>query len=573
VSLDINIMSGGAAGQGVQSVGFILGKTFSRGGYYVFADQHYESRIRGGHNFFRIRAKDTPVNAIAETVDILIALNEESIYLHEKELSDKGIIVFDDSRLGDRPRSPRMRAVPLVKLAEEQGGNRIMSNTVAVGAALGLVEYDFDILASVLKEHFGETPLGEANVKAARAGYDYVMHNFPGASPFGIKRLSQMRRLLITGNDAISMGAIAAGCKFLAAYPMTPTTPILEFLAAQQKNYPLVVIHSEDEIAAINMAIGAAYTGVRAMTATSGSGFCLMTEGLSLAGMTETPVVIVEGQRPGPATGLPTHTEQGDLEFMVHAAHGEFPRAVLAPSSAADAFWLTIKAFNLAEIYQIPVIILADEHLGSSFWSVEPFDLSQVTIDRGDLFQPHSEEETRDYQRHRFTPSGISPRAFPGKSQALVVTDADEHDEMGHLNEDAGIRQQMVEKRQHKMEGLRSEIAPPEKLGPETADLTLVGWGSTRGALQEAMASLSKEGRSVNLIHFTELWPFPPAAARILGQCRRTVLVESNYTGQLGHLIRAETGVNIEIRIVKYDGRPLTPAYISRRVKEEVAWA
>jgi len=306
-------MVGGEAGQGVQSVGFVLAKAFARGGYHVFADQDYESRIRGGHNFFRIRVKDSRVGAIAEPVNILLALNKESIDRHGKELAERGVVVFDKEQVKDIGGNGNLFGVPLDRLAEEKVGNRLMANTVALGAALGLVGYDFEILAKVLREHFGGGEIGEGNVKAAKAGYEYAQENFRGDFSYHLSAIGDAKRILLNGNESIALGAIAAGCKFVAAYPMTPATSIMEYMSAKAKDLELVVVQPEDEIAAINMIIGAGYAGVRAMTATSGGGFCLMVEGLGLAGMTETPIVVVEGQRPGPAIGLPTRTEQGDL--------------------------------------------------------------------------------------------------------------------------------------------------------------------------------------------------------------------------------------------------------------------
>ncbi len=567
---DVNFMVGGEAGQGVQSVGFILAKAFARGGFHVFADQDYESRVRGGHNFFRVRVKDSRVSAITEPVDMLIAFNKESIDLHRASLTKRGIIVFDGEKIRDIGGDSHLFAVPLTRLAEERAGNKIMANTVAVGAALGLVEYDFEILEQVLLGRFGRGEVGENNVKAARAGYEYVQENFNGAFDCRLSPISNVKRMLLTGNDAIALGAIAAGCKFMAAYPMTPASSIMEYMAAKARDVDLVMVHAEDEISAMNMTIGAAYAGVRAMTATSGGGFCLMVEGLGLAGITETPVVVVDGQRPGPAIGLPTRTEQSDLEFVLYASHGEFPRAVLAPATIEDAFWLTIKAFNLAEKYQLPVIILTDQHLASSYTTVDLFDISKVTIDRGLLFAEEGASKPGKYRRHEITESGISPRAFPGRKDVLVVTDADEHNEEGHLIEDAETRTRMMQKRMRKLFSLKQEISPPPLYGPKKAGTLLIGWGSTYGAIRETVDILHKEGTSVNLFHLNELWPFPnKAVADALDNAQHSYIIENNATGQLSHLIQAETGRKGSGKILKYDGRPFTPAYIAQEVRKE----
>lgn len=566
---DINFMIGGEAGQGVQSVGFVLAKAFARGGYHVFADQDYESRVRGGHNFFRVRVRDARVGAIAEIVDMLLALNKESIDLHRKEVSKKGVIVFDE-KVKDVSGNGNLFGVPLDKLAEEKAGNRLMANTVALGAALGLVGYDLEILDKVLREHFGAGGVGEGNIKAARAGYEYTQQNFRRDFDYRLSPMSDTKRMLLTGNDAIALGAIAAGCKFVSAYPMTPASSIMEYMAAKARDLGLVVVQPEDEIAAINMIIGASYAGVRGMTATSGSGFCLMVEGLGLAGMTETPIVVIEAQRPGPAIGLPTRTEQADLEFVLHAHHGEFPRAVLAPDTIENAFWLTVKAFNLAEKYQLPVILLTDQHLSSSYATVDRFNISKVTIDRGLLFSTEEGDELTEYKRHKITKSGISPRAFPGQGEALVVTDADEHNEKGHPIEDAETRTQMMQKRLRKLFGLKKEIAPPQQYGQKKAKTTLIGWGSTYGAIREAVDILRKEKVSVSLLHLNEMWPFPAeAVANALDNTQNSYVIENNAAGQLAHLIRAEVGKKVSGIILKYDGRPFTPAYIVREVRKE----
>jgi 2-oxoglutarate ferredoxin oxidoreductase subunit alpha len=567
--INLNFMVGGEAGQGVQSVGFLLAKVFARGGYHIFADQDYESRVRGGHNFFRVRVSDGKVDAIAEDVDILIALNMDSIELHQPNMVTQGIIIFDGEKIkGVSGDNGSLLGIPLEKLAEEKAGDKLMINTVALGAALSVVNYDLNMLNTVLVDRFGKGKVGDRNIAAAKAGYDYVQSEHKGKFR-KIKPLSEAKRMLLTGNEAISLGAIAAGCKFMAAYPMTPASSIMEYMAAKSKDLDLVMVHAEDEIAAINMAIGAAYAGVRAMTATSGSGLCLMVEGMGLAGITETPVVIIDGQRPGPAVGLPTRTEQGDLQFVLHAHHGDFPRAVLAPATIEDAFWVTVNAFNWAEKYQLPVIILTDQHLASSHATVDQLDLSQVTIDRGMLFS-EKEEAPLEYMRHRVTRSGISPRAFPGLGEALVVTDCDEHDEEGHLTEDAGERTAQVQKRLRKLIPLEKEIGTPQKYGPKKAETTLISWGSTYGAIHEAVDGLHKDDASVNMLHLNELWPFPAkAVADAVSKARNSYVIENNATGQLARLIKTETGYDVSGRILKYDGRPFTPAYIAQAVKKE----
>jgi 2-oxoglutarate ferredoxin oxidoreductase subunit alpha len=569
---EFNIMVGGEAGQGVQSVGAIIAKVLARGGYHVFADQDYESRVRGGHNFFRIRASTREIKAVAEELDLLVALNRETIDIHRNEIKSDGLIIHDGASTRARISKSKGLDVPLVKLAQDTAGNRLMANTVAVGAIFGLLNYNFEILDSILNKEFtnhGQKTVDD-NIKAARAGYDHARKNG------GSKALPKIRpearkeaKILLNGNEAISLGALAAGCKLIAGYPMTPASSILEYIAGKEKEYDVATVHVEDEIAAINMAVGAGYAGVRAMVATSGGGFSLMVEGLALAGMTETPVVIALGQRPGPATGLPTRTEQGELWYALHAGHGEFPRAVLAPSSPREAFFAILKAFNLAEKYQTPVIVLTDHHLATSYATVDRFDLKRVKIERGQIISPTRISEARAYRRHAVTDSGISPRALPGLSKALVVTDSDEHDEAGHMIEDAATRNEQDRKRLCKLDGLRKDISSPLIKSKPGTELTLIGWGSTGGAIEEAAMMLEKEGRTVSIIHFNEIWPFPADAVKaVFENGGKTVVIENNATAQLAGLIRRETGRKVDHTILKYDGRPFSPKYIVSHLTE-----
>ena len=570
MSIDVNFMIGGEAGQGVQSVGFLLAKALIRCGYYVFADQDYESRVRGGHNFFRIRVKDSPVYAISVPIDILVALDKDTIDIHRPEVTPYGVIIYDGEKIKDVSDNGTMFSVPLNKIAKDTTGNAQVSNTVALGVIFALIHSDLNILADLVQEYFGGGKMGEDNAKAVRAGYDYSLQNYKGDFKQRLSPIDNKQRMLINGNEAIALGAIASGCKFVSGYPMTPTTPIIEYMAAKSKEFDLAVFQPEDEIAAVNSVIGAAYAGARAMTATSGGGFCLMVEGLSLAGMTETPIVVVLGQRPGPAIGLPTRTEQGELEFAIHAGHGDFPKAVLAPGTIEDAFWLTVKAFNLADKYQLPVILITDHHLASSYFTAEKFDLSQVVIDRGELLGESGRAADSEYKRYQLTASGISPRAFPMQQEGvLVVADSDEHSEEGHIIEDAETRNNMMRKRMKKLVSVGRDVALPKIYGPQEAEVTLVGWGSTCYAIREAVDSLLEQGVSVNSLHFSELWPFPvDDVAKILAKAGKIYVIESNASGQLAHLIQAETCVKVSDRILKYDGRPFTPSDIVQEVKK-----
>jgi 2-oxoglutarate/2-oxoacid ferredoxin oxidoreductase subunit alpha len=572
---DLNIVVGGEAGQGVQSVGSVLARSLLRGGYEIFADQDFESRIRGGHSFTRVRASKKPVASALEPIDILVALNAETIDIHRKQVQPGGIQVYDGAKDGGKPGDGIISInIPFEKLAVDASGNVLMTNTVAAGATLGLLDYDFELFASVLRQEYGRhgDKVVEANIKAGQAGYSYGILNRPAVFKTRLKAGKSSGKMLVTGHEALALGVLAAGCKFVAGYPMTPTTPILEFLADKGREFGLHVIQAEDEISAANMVVGAAYTGVRAMTATSGGGFCLMVEALSLAGMTETPMVVVLGQRVGPAIGLPTRTEQGELLFALHAGHGEFPRAILAPANAEEAFWAAIKAFNLAEKYQSPVIILTDHDLGNSSYTIKRPDLSMVTIDRGDVLTDEEAEKATDYKRYAYSKSGISPRAFPGQGKALVVSDSDEHNEHGHIIEDAETRIAMMDKRMRKNAGLQREIRGPIIHHRDNPKYNLIGWGSTLGAIGEAACQLELLGINACVIHLNELWPFPSEALeKALAGVSKNIVIENNYTGQLEKLIRSETGIAVDGHIHKYDGRAFTAEYIVSVLEKEMA--
>jgi 2-oxoglutarate ferredoxin oxidoreductase subunit alpha len=570
--MEYTIKIGGEAGQGLQTIGDALARVFSRAGYRVFSHQDYESRIRGGHNFYQIRVSDLPVSCSRETVDILIALDRSSVSAHEHELARNGRIVYDSAALKEKHDGRRFFDIPFAELAATSGGQRIMENTVATGAVLGMLGLDINFLLRNITETFqrkGEA-IVDQNRKAAIAGYEYAVANCTLCS-FDLPALAAPQpRLLMGGVDAIALGALASGCRFYAAYPMTPSTGIMNYLAGKEQEYGIVVEQAEDEIAAINMALGASFAGVRSMTGTSGGGFALMVEGMSLAGMTETPIVIALGQRPGPATGFPTRTEQGELQFALSAGHGEFPRVIFAPGSPRQAFALANKAFDLAEKYQIPVLILFDTYLSDSQWTLDGLDIGTIrTTDyrlRGEAFGQAS-----GYKRHAFTKSGVSPLAVPGDAAHLVVTDSDEHDEEGHIVEDALTRNAMVEKRLlRKLPLIRKEISPPALYGDRDPDTVIVGWGSVYGVLKEAVDRLSKTG-SVAMLHFSELYPMPATSSfdylQYLSRARKTICVEQNAMGQFERLMRAETGYEFSGHIRKYDGRPFLLEELVREVK------
>lgn len=565
--MDYSIKIGGEAGQGIQTVGETLSRLFARAGYYVFTHQDYESRIRGGHNFYQIRISDRPITASRTPIEILVALDRESIIQHERELSLTGHVLYDSSYLKEKYEKANFLDIPLFDLAVKHGGSKIMANTVAVGAVVGMLGMKPDIMYELIKKTFKKkgSEVIEANIRASEAGYSFAREHCLTCS-FMVSGF-EAPKMLITGNEAIGAGACASGLKFYSAYPMTPSTGILNFVADKAKELGIVVEQAEDEIAAINMALGASFAGVRAMTGTSGGGFALMVEGLSLAGMTETPLVIALAQRPGPATGLPTRTEQADLFFALYAGHGEFPRVLFAPGSPEEAFFLTNKAFDLAEKYQITVIILTDQYLADSQWSYNGFDLYRLKymdyrLRNGDF------RALESYKRHAFTETGVSPLGVPGDSEHLVITDSDEHDEKGHIIEDAETRIKMVDKRLfRKMPLIRAEIEPPKFYGAQAPEIVLICWGSTYGIVREVVDELSEKFK-VAMLHFSELYPFSEDKGWIktVERAKITINIEQNATSQFERLIRMETGLELKNHINRFDGRPFTVDELKERV-------
>ncbi|OGW48761.1 MAG: 2-oxoacid:ferredoxin oxidoreductase subunit alpha [Nitrospirae bacterium GWC2_57_9] len=573
--MDYTIKIGGEAGQGIQTIGDTLARIFVRAGYHVFTHQDYESRIRGGHNFYQIRLSERPVSASREKIDILVALDLASITLHKNELAGNGRIVYDSASVKAKQEGQAFFDIPFVDLAVKSGGQRIMENTVATGAVLGMlgmkVDYLFDNLAETFRKK-GDAII-DANKKAARAGYDFALQNCSQCSFRASGANAPGPLMLVSGVEAIGLGALASGCKFYAAYPMTPSTGIMNYLASKEREYGVVVEQAEDEISAINMAIGASFAGVRSMTGTSGGGFALMVEGLSLAGMTETPIVIGMGQRPGPATGFPTRTEQGELQFLISAGHGEFPRVIFAPGSPKQAFHAVNKAFDIAEKYQIPAFVLFDTYLADSTWTLDGIDADRILYTdyrlRGEAFSRLSE-----YKRHAFTESGVSPLAVPGDAKHVVVTDSDEHDEDGHIIEDAPTRVRMVQKRLHrKLPAIRREIASPFVYGSPSPEVVLAGWGSLYGIMKEAVDALSKS-RSIAMLHFSEVYPLPDILRfdylQYLNQAKKTICVEQNATGQFERLVKAETGYEFSGNIRKYDGRPFLLEELVREIEAKI---
>ncbi len=553
----INIVIGGEAGQGLVTVGGLLSKALVRSGYSICVNQSYQSRIRGGHNTFEIRTGTDEITAPQEKIDLLVALTNETIDIHAGLLGTGSLTVVDAAQNAS---CKTCFHVPYKELA-----NARSMNIAALGVVSCLLGLDEELIAGIVNESFGKKhpETAEENRAALTKSYEWTKANNSRFEklPQAPKREG---RLMMNGNDAVALGALAAGVKFYAFYPMTPSTSIGLNLASWAKKAGLVVEQAEDEIAAINMAIGASFAGAPAMVATSGGGFALMVEAVSLSGMTETPIVIVMGQRPAPATGLPTRTEQSDLEFVLHSGHGEFPRAVYAPGTVEECFWLTHRAFHTAEKFQGPVFVMTDQFLADTFRAVAPFDLSKYPAVRAGA--PLDDIKT-PYMRHRFTESGVSPRLLPGFTKHLVVTDSDEHTEDGHITEDLSVRKLMVEKRLKKMKGMMKETVAPELAGVKKADLLFVSWGSTKGSVVDAAAALKAKGQNVSTLHFSQVWPLVPEQfVSALEGAKRVVCVEGNASGQFARLIRRETGFEIKEHVRRYDGLPITPEYIIRNI-------
>ncbi|MCK6469170.1 MAG: 2-oxoacid:acceptor oxidoreductase subunit alpha [Candidatus Brocadia sinica] len=568
---ELTIKITGEAGQGMQTIGAALCQMFKNTGFHIFASQDYMSRIRGGNNFFQLRISDKPLYTLRQKSDITVALDKASVAIHRSSMKDGGVLVLDKKKFIITGEDSAFLDIPFYDMATCTGGSEIFINSVACGVIAGITGVEFHSAEQVMEATFAEKSeeVVRKNKEAARAGYDFVKNNFK-QDTFWIKAgaSTDTSTLVMNGNDAIALGAIRAGCKFYSAYPMTPSTSIMNVIAHYGKEFHIAVEQAEDEIAAINMIIGASFAGVRSMTATSGGGFALMVEGLSLAAMTETPIVVVVAQRPAPATGFPTRTAQADLEFVLHAGHGEFARVVYVPGTIEEAFYVTIKAFNIAEKYQVPVFLMTDQHLADSYRDIEAFDLNKVKVQRY-IISKEDSKNIKDYKRYQFTESGISPRAIPSWIEDVIYADSDEHTEEGHITEDADMGRKMVEKRFYKkFSGLLQEVEKPTAYNVVGADIVLLGFGSTYGVMKEVADAIVD--KKIGLIHLSQVWPFPASAMiGLLKDAKKILTVENNAGGQLARLLRRETGLQVSGSVLKYDGRPFHLDYLIDCVKKE----
>ncbi len=562
---DLSIVLCGQAGQGIQTVEYLLTRIFKLAGYNVFATKEYMSRIRGGTNSTEIRVSSGSVRASVSRIDILIPLNQGAIQHVEKRISPQTIILAEKESIGDDFDQSRHKFidVPFTKTASEIG-NKIYSNVVAAGTIAGLFGIELQTVSKYVKQFFSAKTddVVQKNLAAVREGFN-LGAGLVNSSKIKINIRNDVYvkdQILLSGSEAVALGAIAGGCNFISSYPMSPSTGVLVFLARGAKDFGIIAEQAEDEIAAMNMAIGAWYAGARAMVTTSGGGFALMTEGLSLAGMVESPIVIHLAQRPGPATGLPTRTEQADLELALYAGHGEFPRIVLTPGKIEDAFYLAQKAFNLADRYQVPVFILTDQYFVDSYYNTDCPDLSDINIDK------HIIKTDADYKRYKLTANGISPRGIPGFGEGLVAVDSDEHDEAGHITEDLDLRTRMVDKRLRKSELLKNEIIPPELVGSEDYKNLVVCWGSTYNIVREAVKKLGRD--DIAFLHFKQVYPLPSETSNYLQKAQRTIMVENNATSQFAKLIKLHTGIDIKDKILKYNGLSFYVEELAEKLNE-----
>lgn len=557
--MEYNILIGGSAGQGLDTLSDFLERSIKKFGFYVFSNKDYMSRVRGGHNFIQIRFGENKIYSHKNELDLILALDENTISYHKDRLKDDGIIISDKSIKNEYKKIIKL---PLIETAKGLSLSKAFTS-VAAGVILKYFSIDLENIDKYFSSKLSED-IRNKNIQAVKLGYDLIesKHKMQGND------LSD--HILINGNNAIALGAIAGGLDFYSAYPMTPATSIMTYLAKKQVETGMVVDQAEDEIAAINFAVGASYAGARAMTGSSGGGVSLMVEAFGLAGITETPIVIVDSQRPGPATGLPTRTEQSDLSFLLTASQGEFPRILISVRNAEDAFYKTVKALNLADKYQTVVILLTDQYLADSNITIPKYNLNNIEIER---YISNGEElkEDEEYKRYKVTQSGISPRMIPGNSKnQVVLVDSDEHTEESHITEEAEVRNAQMEKRMKKLELIKKDIEEPEFIGKEDLEILLLGFGSTYGALKDAVEELNNQGEKFGALSFGDIYPLPEEGLRKYAKQAKIIInVEQNFTGQLGKLITQETGILMTYSILKYDGRQICGNDIVARLRKE----
>ncbi len=557
----------GQAGQGIQTVERILVRLLKLSGYNVFATKEYMSRVRGGSNSTEIRVASKRISAYVDRMDILIPFHQGALAHVEKRISSQTLVLGDEEILSKDSCAEGCKSfpIPLSRLASKIG-SKLYVNIIAAGVVSGIFQVDQEKLAEFIKDYFSKKgeDIVQKNIEAVQKGWEIGkgLLDSENKDMKSWKKKSVREDILVNGAEAVGLGALAGGCSFLSSYPMSPSTGVMVFLSQHMNGFDIIVEQAEDEISAINMALGASYGGARAMVTTSGGGFALMTEGVSLSGMLELPVVIHLAQRPGPATGLPTRTEQADLELALYSGHGEFPRIIFAPGTLEDAFSLTHKAFNLADKFQIPVFVLTDQYFMDSYSNVPVFDTQDMAVEK------HVIKSKKEYRRYALTEDGISPRGIPGYGEGLVGVDSDEHDQEAHITEDLELREKMVEKRLKKLEKIKKEILAPELIGNRDYRTLIVGWGSTFGVIREALEKLGRKG--ISFLHFKQVYPLHKGTRRYLEKAENVMIVENNATSQFGKLIRLYTGIDIETRILKYKGLPFSVEELADRIQKNI---
>ncbi len=577
---DLNWAIGGEAGDGIASTGKIFAQALSRAGRHVFTSKDFASRIRGGYTAYKIRTSVDPVESVVDRLDILIALTQRTVEENLDELHEGSVIVYDGERTMmedfEPPEGTIGLDVPLKRLAEDAGG-AIMRNIVALGAACEVTDFDIANLDEALEKRFGDKgqAIVENNQEAARLGQQHVEEEYADTDFDYDLETTDADYVLLNGDEAIGMGAIAAGCRFYAGYPITPATDIMEYLTGRIDRYGGKVVQAEDELSAINMALGAARSGARAMTATSGPGIDLMTETFGLVATSETPLVVCDVMRSGPSTGMPTKQEQGDLEMLLYGGHGEVPRFVVAPTTVSECFWKTVEAFNLAETYQIPVFLVSDLALAvtEQTFAPETFDMDEVEVERGKVVGDGEVDEWLDDQ-DRFTPhaateDGVSPRSFPGTAGGAHMTTGLEHDELGRRTEDEPVRVEQVDKRNRKVETARErETWDYREFGDPDADTLVVSWGSNEGAMREALDLLDEEDVAVRFISVPYLFPRPDLTDEI-DAAEEVIVVECNATGQFADLLEHDALTRLK-RVNKYTGVRFKADELAAAVREKL---
>jgi 2-oxoglutarate ferredoxin oxidoreductase subunit alpha len=567
---------GGQQGEGVESTDRIFSTALNRLGYYLYGYRHFSSRIKGGHTNNKIRISTKPIRAVSDDLDILVAFDQESIDLNAHELREGGVIVADAKFSPTVPEgvTAQLFAVPITAIAEELGTS-LMKNMVASGASWALLGLPLEVFNKAVEEEFGRKgpAIVEKNIEAVRRGAEFVLQQAGGPlEQFKLEPADGKQKLFMIGNEAIGLGAIAAGCRLMSAYPITPASEIMEYLIKRLPKFGGTVVQTEDEIAAATMAIGANYAGVRTMTASAGPGLSLMMESIGLAGMTETPLVIVDTQRGGPSTGLPTKQEQSDIMALIYGTHGEIPKVVIAPSTIEECFYDMIEAFNIAEKYQVPVIVATDLQLSLGKQSCELLDYDAIRIDRGKLQTgelPELEPNAM-FKRYEWTEDGVSPRVLPGMKNGIHHVTGVEHGENGSPSENAANRRKMMDKRLKKLNGLRIANAVKADVPHETPDLLIIGMNSTGGTIDEARSRLSADGIRTNHLTVRQLHPFPIELVQPhIEKAKKVVVLENNATAQLANLIKMNIGAHGKIEnVLKYDGTPFLPSEVYKACKE-----